>query len=323
MAEAQGTKKGGAGKAEEPSYRFRTILPDRLDVDFVGKRRLFLILSIVLNLAAVVLFFTVHFNYGVDFTGGTAIRLRFDRPVTARALRRELRALSLRDLTVQDFGQHGKEFLLRFEVPEGQELGSVAERITQDLEQAHPDRKVEVLSVDSVGPKVANDLWWRGFWAVAFATAFMGIYIAVRFERSFGAGAVIALVHDVFITAGALMLSRFSFDLTSLAALLTVIGFSVNDTIIVYDRIRENVRRNPRRKLEDVVNQSINETLSRTLLTTGTALFVLIALFVFGGPGLRPFAFTLTVGFTTGTYSSIYIATPVVLFWTTGTKLAH
>ena len=306
-----------------PGLGFRTLLPADLSIDFVGKRRIFLILSTILNVGAIILFFVRPLNYGVDFTGGTSIRMRFAQPTTAVTLRQELQSLDLRDLTVQDFGEKGREFLLRFEIEEGEEMSSISESLTALLAgEASTGDDFEVLSVDSVGPKVGANLREMGFKAVLFATLFMGLYITFRFERSFGLGAVVALVHDVLITCGALMLAQLSFDLTTLAALLTVIGFSVHDTIIVSDRVRENVRRNPRGELADTINRSINETLSRTLLTTGTALFVLFALYFLGGKGLEPFAFTLLVGFVTGTYSSIYIAAPVVLFWADRSRLA-
>lgn len=306
-----------------PGSNFRTLLPLDMKIDFVGKRRAFLILSTVLNIAAIVMFFVRPLNYGVDFTGGTAIRLRFAQPTTAAELRTELAELQLRDLTVQDFGEQGREYLLRFEITEGAEMSSISETLGQLLRSNRGGEDAfEILSIDSVGPKVGANLRQQGFLAVLFATIFMGIYITLRFEPSFGLGAVVALVHDVFITTGALMLAQASFDLTTLAGLLTVIGFSVHDTIIVSDRVRENLRRTPKAELSDVINRSINETLSRTLLTTGTALFVLFALYFLGGKGLEPFALTLLVGFVTGTYSSIYIAAPVVLFWSNRSRLA-
>jgi len=321
MAEAQ-TKKTGA-KGPQAELNFRTLLPVDLEIDFVGKRKFFLILSTVLNLAAIALFFVQPLNYGVDFTGGTAIRLRFAETTTAANLRSELRTLALRDLTVQDFGEQGREFLLRFEIKEGDEMSSISDTLTSLLQENRGgERNFEILSIDSVGPKVGANLRQQGFLAVLFATIFMGIYITFRFEPSFGLGAVVALVHDVLITVGVLMLTQQTFDLTTLAALLTVIGFSVHDTIIVSDRVRENLRRNPKAALAATINRSINETLSRTLLTTGTALFVLFALYFLGGKGLEPFALTLLVGFITGTYSSIYIAAPVVLFWSDRSRLA-
>lgn len=312
-----------APQAPAQSLKFRELLPDNLNIDFVGKRRVFLVVSTILNVAAIALFLTIGLNYGVDFRGGTDIRVRFAEPTTAAAVRDELGGLDLHDLTVQDFGSQGKEFLLRFEVGDEAKMGSIAETLSGVFKQAHPQEGgFEILSTESVGPKVGAQLRQQGLLAVAFATICMGIYIALRFEWSFGLGAVIALVHDVLITIGALILAGLSFDLTTLAALLTVVGFSVHDTIIISDRIRETLRRNPKTDLESAINRSINETLSRTLLTTGTVLLVLVAMLLFAGAGLRPFAFTLLIGFITGAYSTIYIAAPIVLLWADRSKIA-
>lgn len=310
-----------APPAEPP--RFRELIRNDLNIDFVGKRRFFAALSTVLNLAALAALIFIGLNFGVDFRGGTDMRIRFTEPTSAAELRSELAPLDLRELTVQDFGVQGREFLLRFEVAEGEEMSSISETISTQLAKTHPgDGAFEILSVESVGPKVGAQLRQQALLAVIFATIAMGIYIALNFEWSFGVGAVIALIHDVMITIGALVVTQLTFDLTTLAALLTVVGFSVNDTIIISDRIRENLRRNPKAGLAAVVNRSINETLSRTLLTTGTVLLVLIALLALGGSGLRPFSFTLFVGFLTGCYSTIYIAAPIVLLWADRSKLA-
>jgi preprotein translocase subunit SecF len=299
------------------------LLPANVNFDFVGKRKFFLMLSSALNLLSIVLFFVWGVNFGIDFAGGTDVRARFAEPTTASALREDLAGIELPDLTVQEFGGQGKEFLLRFEPQTATAMNTVAESITAALGKRHTgDKAFEILSVESVGPKVGAELRRRGFLAVAFTTLFMGIYIAFRFELSFGIGAVIALAHDVLIVLLALVVSRTIFDLTTLAGMLTVIGFSVHDTIIVSDRVRENLRKLRRASLAEVINISINETLSRTILTTGTALLVLLALYFLGGPGLEPFAFCLIIGFLTGTYSSIFIAAPVVLFWSNRSKLA-
>lgn len=303
-------------------HKFTELLPADINLDFVGKRKFFLILSSVLNLLSILFLLVWGLNFGIDFAGGTDVRVRFKEPTTASTLRTDLGALDLPDLTVQEFGGQGKEFQLRFEPETATAMNTVAEKIKAALGQKHGDGGFEILSVESVGPKVGAELRQRGFLAVACTTIFMGIYIAFRFELSFGIGAVIALAHDVMIALLALVVSRTVFDLTTLAAMLTVIGFSVHDTIIVSDRVRENLRKMRRANLAEVINLSINETLSRTILTTGTALLVLLALYVLGGPGLQPFAFTLIVGFITGTYSSIYIAAPVVLFWSSRSKLA-
>jgi preprotein translocase subunit SecF len=169
--------------------------------------------------------------------------------------------------------------------------------------------------VEAVGPLVGQVLREKALLAISFATVMMGIYIWARFEWRFGVGAGVALLHDVLLTIAALIVWNYEFDLTVVAALLTVVGFSVNDTVIVSDRIRENMRKDRRSSLSSIINRSINETLSRTVLTTGTGLFVVLALFVLGGTVIHGFAFTLLVGFFVGTYSSIFIAMPVILFF--------
>ena len=299
------------------------ISPD-IDIDFVGKRYFFVALSTVINLAAIVLLLTVGLNYGVDFAGGSVVQIKFDKPTSGDQIRRALGQLELGEITVQDFGAKSQnQFLVRFE--KVRNIGSLGTRIEGALNEVYASRnQAHVLRVETVGAKVGHDLRVDGFLAVAVATIFMGVYIAWQFARvswSFGAGAVIALIHDVLLVSGALVLSRFEFDLTTLAALLTVIGYSVHDTIIVSDRIREDAAKRRRDPLESIMNRAINETLSRTILTSGTALTVLAALLALGGPILRPAAFTLFIGIITGTYSSIYIAAPVVLFWEHGHRI--
>lgn len=320
--ESRSGRERAAAAAPAQVHKFTELLSPNVNFDFVGKRKFFLILSSVLNVLSAILLVAWGLNFGIDFAGGTDVRVRFKDATTASALRQDLGSVDLPDLTVQEFGGQGKEFLLRFEPETATAMNTVAETIKATLAKSHTgDQAFEILSVESVGPKVGAELRRRGFLAVACTTIFMGIYIAFRFELSFGIGAVIALAHDVMIALLALVVSRTIFDLTTLAAMLTVIGFSVHDTIIVSDRVRENLKKMRRASLADVINLSINETLSRTILTTGTALLVLLALYFLGGPGLEPFAFTLIIGFLTGTYSSIYIAAPVVLFWSKQSKL--
>jgi preprotein translocase subunit SecF len=305
-----------AARADAKAMSFQLIRPD-IDIDFVGKRYFFVALSTLINIAAIILLITVGLNYGVDFVGGSVVQLQFKQPTDASRIRAALEPLGLGEVTVQDFGaaaQH--QYLARFEKVKN--VGSLGTRLTEQLDKAYPPGSARVLRVETVGAKVGHDLRRDGFMAVIFATVFMGIFIAWQFRNvswSFGAGAVIALVHDVLVVTGALVISRLEFDLTTLAALLTVIGYSVHDTIIVSDRIREDAAKRRREPIATIMNRAINETLSRTILTSGTAIAVLIALLALGGPILRPSAFTLLVGFITGTYSSIYIAGPVVLFW--------
>lgn len=297
------------------------LIPPDINLDFVGKRYFFVALSTAINLAAIFLLIFVGLNYGVDFAGGSVVQLKFDRTTTGDSIRQALGTLDLGEVTVQDFGSaRENQFLVRFE--KVRNIGSIGTRLEGALNQSYGDtNKAQVLRVETVGAKVGQDLRFKGFLAVAVATIFMGIYIALQFRGvswSFGAGAVIALIHDVLVVTGALVISHLDFDLTTLAAVLTVIGYSVHDTIIVSDRIREDASKRRREPLETIMNRAINETLSRTILTSGTALTVLASLLLLGGPILRPAAFTLFVGIITGTYSSIYIAGPVVLFWERG-----
>jgi preprotein translocase subunit SecF len=287
------------------------LLPHDINFDFVGKRRFFVLLSVVINLASIVLMLTWGFNYGLDFAGGTMIEVRFAQPTTSSAVQQAVGGLGLEDLTIQDIGHDGKMFLLRFKQTT-EDVGGMGPAV-QAAFAASFGPTFEVLRVESVGSRVSGDLRRKGFLAVTFSTLLMGAYIALRFEVRFGLGAVVALLHDVFVVSGALILTRLPFDLSVLAAMLTVVGFSVHDTIIVSDRVRENMRKMRRESLAAIINRSINETLSRTIITSGTALLVLLALFAFGGHVIRPFAFTLIIGFITGMYSTVYIAAPVVL----------
>jgi preprotein translocase subunit SecF len=295
---------------------FQIIRPD-IDLDFVGKRYFFVVLSSLINLAAIILLITVGLNYGVDFVGGSVVQLQFKTATDGGHIRSALQPMGLGEVTVQDFGAAERhQYLVRFATVKN--VGSLGKKLEAQLDKTYGAGAAQVLRVESVGAKVGRDLRRNGFMAVIFATVFMGLFIAWQFRGvswSFGAGAVIALTHDVLVVVGALVISRLEFDLTTLAALLTVIGYSVHDTIIVSDRIREDAAKRRREPIAAIMNRAINETLSRTILTSGTAIAVLIALLTLGGPILRPSAFTLLVGFITGTYSSIYIAGPVVLFW--------
>ena len=297
------------------------ISPD-INLDFVGKRYFFVLMSTAINIAAIVLLLTRGLNYGVDFAGGSIAQIEFKTKTNSDAIRSALAPLDLGEVTVQDFGKAGQSFLAGFRAVKN--IGSIGPKLEAALDKTYSPGVAKVVRVESVSAKVGSDLRRRGFLAVIIATVIMGVYIAIQFRRvswSFGAGAVIALIHDVLVVMGALVISQFQFDLTTLAAVLTVIGYSVHDTIIVSDRIREDASKRRREPIETIMNRAINETLSRTILTSGTAIAVLISLLAFGGPILRPSAFTLLVGFITGTYSSIYIAGPVVLFWEKGTRV--
>ena len=292
-------------------------------IPFTKYRRVAAILSTLVNIAVLALLFAKGPNLGVDFAGGTMVHLKFQQKVSIPEIRQALGKSALGDTVIQDFGQDGSnEFMVRLEKTSVQ-IGALGEDIRRGLANQFGQDSFEVRRVESVGPKVGKDLRERGTWSVIAAMIVMGVYIWVRFGFSFGArfglhfglGAVIALIHDVLVTVGALLVAQYEFDLTIVAALLTIVGFSVNDTVVICDRIRENMRKSRREGLESIINTSINETISRTILTTGTALMVLIALFFLGGGVIRPFAFALLVGFSSGVYSTIFIASPVILLW--------
>jgi preprotein translocase subunit SecF len=289
-------------------------------IPFTRYRKIGVILSTTVNLAVLILLFTKGPNLGVDFAGGTMVQVKFQQAVTISDIRRALQKINLGSSVIQDFGERGNnEYLIRLDKT-STEFGALGEQIKKSLTDQFGAGKFEVRRIESVGPRVGEELRFRGAMSVIAATVMMGIYIWFRFELRFGVGAVIALAHDVLVTVGALLLANYEFDLTVVAALLTVVGYSVNDTVIVCDRIRENMRKIKRESLESVINTSINETLSRTIITVSTAIMVLVALFFLGGAVIRPFAFTLLVGFFSGVYSTIFIASPVILLWEKGAK---
>ena len=287
-------------------------------IPFTRYRKIAVILSTAVNLAVLLFLFFKGPLLGVDFAGGTMVQLKFQQKVSIADIHRALETAKLGGGVVQDFGEPGaNEYLVRLDKT-AVELGALGEQVKKSFSEKFGAGKFEVRRIESVGPKVGEDLRFRGAMSVIAATIAMGIYIWLRFEFRFGLGAVIALVHDVLVTIGALLLANYEFDLTIIAALLTIVGYSVNDTVIVCDRIRENMRKIRRESLESIINTSINETLSRTIITVSTAIMVLIALYFLGGAVIRPFAFALLVGFFSGVYSTIFIASPVILLWEKG-----
>lgn len=290
---------------------------------FTRYRKIAFLISTVLNAAVLIALFVKGPNLGVDFAGGTIIQVKFHQKLTIPEIRNALDKVNLGSGVIQDFGEPGSnEYLIRLEKTDT-EIGALGEQVKKVLAEKFGADKLEVRRIESVGPQIGEDLRFRGTMSVIVATIMMGIYIWIRFGGAFGArfgllfgaGAVIALIHDVLVTVGALMLANYEFDLTVVAALLTIVGFSVNDTVVICDRIRENLRKIKRETLESIINTSINETLSRTILTTGTALLVLASLYFLGGEVIKPFAFALLVGFISGVYSTIFIASPVILLW--------
>ncbi len=282
--------------AETPApvqHRFFELIPPGTRIDFVGLRFKMLLLSWTTIAVGLAWAYVGGINWGIDFVGGTMVHVKFAAPTPIGDVRAALLKPELGEALVQDVGRAGNEFQIRVRGAEKGGSSSVSDAIKADLREKFGEGTYDVLRVETVGPKVGKDLGRSATLAVLAATLVMGVYIALRFELRFGVGAAIALLHDVLMTVGALAIARMEFD---------------------PDRIRENMKKMRRESLATVMNISINETLSRTLITSGTAILVTAALFVLGGPVIHSFAFALLVGFIVGTYSSIYVASPVVLY---------
>lgn len=311
MAREAAKKTESAGPSTPP--HFFTLIPDNPGIDFVKLALPATIVSLVV-IAIGLVSIVMHggLKYGIDFAGGTMIEIRFPQATSVADVRAAIDLPEVHEAMVQDMSD--REFQIRVLAASDQDPSVAAEAARVGLEKKFGEGTYDVLRIESVGPKVGRDLWRDALLSVVAATIMMGIYIAFRFDFRFGVGAALALVHDVAITLGALSLAGIEFDLTTVAALLTIVGFSVNDTVIISDRIRENLHARKKEPLEDIINLSVNETLSRTIITNGTAILVTIVLFALGGAVIHSFAFALLVGFIAGTYSSIFIASPIVLF---------
>jgi preprotein translocase subunit SecF len=336
------------------------IKPD-VNIDFIGNRKFAFVFSLILILISIgTLIYHGGPLYGIDFSGGTLIQVRFDQPVPVAQIKEGLSRMDLSQASVQQFGEEGtSEYLIHTDASGITDKG-FNDTLRQDLTEATGTAS-EIRRVEMVGPQVGRDLREKALKAMFYALLFITVYISGRFELKwllsavlavaligavyvfglfqvsipvlilmalivtlvmfwflnlkFAMGAIVALIHDVTITVGVFSLFNKEFTLPIIAALLTIIGYSLNDTIIVFDRIRENTKKLNKNPLGTIINRSINETLSRTLLTSGTTLVVVIALFVLGGGIIHDFAFALLVGIMIGTYSSIYVASPILLAW--------
>jgi len=288
------------------------------NINFVGSMKLSFFISlamIIISIASLILHNGP--NLGIDFAGGTLVEVKFKEDTTADTIRSALNTVNLGNSVIQRFGYKGdNEFLIKTEKTSS-ELKGLSDMIEEALSTAYPAGAFEIWRVEVVGPKVGKDLREKGMLAMIYAMIGILIYITWRFEFRYAVGSIIALVHDVTITVGIFSLLNKEFTLPIIAALLAIIGYSLNDTIVVYDRIRENLRTQRRQSLGETINGSINQVLSRTVLTSGTSLLVVAALFFLGGAVIHDFAFALLVGIIVGTYSSIFIASPTILAWET------
>jgi preprotein translocase subunit SecF len=283
--------------------------------DFIGKKKITLWIStaaILLSFASIL--YHGGLRYGVDFAGGLLIQIKFSKPVSISEVRNALEMTGSKEAMVQAFGGEN-EFLIRVEKSSA-DLDAMSKSIQTSLQQQFKDKTLEIRRAEVVGPKVGKDLKTKALWAVGLSFLGILIYVAFRFHQfAYGLGGIVALFHDVIVVYGAISIANVEYSLNILAVVLTIIGFSINDTIVIFDRVRENIKKIRKENLEKVMNVSINETLGRTILTSGTVMMVVLILFFFGGEVIHDFTFALIVGLVTGTYSTVYIASPVVLFW--------
>ena len=295
------------------------LVPQDTNIDFFKYRYATFGVSVVAMIASLILWLVVGLNFGIDFRGGTTLRTESTVAVDVGAYRDAIQPLGLGDVSISEvfdpsFGADKHVAMIRVQAQEGQE--SVAADTVNLIETAlqEVDSSIRFTSVESVGPKVSGELIQTAFIAVGVSLAAILFYIWLRFEWQFSVGAVAALFHDVVLTVGIFSLLQIRFDLATIAALLTIIGYSINDTVVIFDRLRENLRKYKTMPLQEVMNLSVNETLSRTLMTSGTTLLALIALLVLGGDVIRGFVFAITWGVVVGTYSSVYVAKNIVLW---------
>jgi preprotein translocase subunit SecF len=285
------------------------LIPSDTHVPFVKFQRLFVGISLVAMVGSLLLFAFQGLNFGIDFRGGTLIEIKTEGPADISDLRNKLSVLGLGDIQIQTFGAPD-DVLIRVQEQPG---GERAQQEVVDKMRVALGDNVDYRRVEVVGPTVSQELIESGILAVVLSLFGVLAYIWVRFEWQFALGAIGALVHDVVLTIGVFSLLQLDFNLSIIAAVLTIVGYSLNDTVVVYDRVRENLRKYKRMELSELIDLSVNDTLSRTLMTSGTTLLALIALYIFGGEVIRGFVFAMIWGVVIGTYSSIFIAAPALI----------
>lgn len=289
------------------------IFPDTLNIRFMSMSMVGVILSTILIVGSIFLISTRGLNFGIDFTGGMMIEVKIEPAPNVVSLREQLNALNLGDVSIQQFGSPNDILIRTPEQAGGEDAQKAAENSIRDVLGALEDSNVDYRRVEFVGPQVGSELIEAGLYAVILSLLGIMAYVSFRFEWQFGAAAIFALIHDVVSIVGFFALTQKSFDLATLAAILTIAGYSINDTVVIFDRVRENIRKYKKMPLDELINKSLNETLSRTILTSFTTLLALGALYLFGGEVIRGFVDALIVGIVIGTYSTIFIATPLLL----------
>lgn len=298
------------GKIANRGYRF----------DFVGLSPLFGGLSALLTVLSLVLIFTKGLNYGIDFAGGTEIQVEYSQSVDAGKVRDFTEEIGFKSPSVQSIGEGEKVFVIRTDTVQGANeketnrlLNETMDKFTHGLSKAFPDQEAKILRVDTVGPQIGDELKRNGLLAGFYSLLLILIYIGLRFDYQYAPGAVICLFHDCVVTLGVFSLVNQEVNIQTVAAVMTLIGFSLNDTIVNYDRIRENMPLYRDRDLRWIINRSVNDVLSRTLLTSFTTFISIIVLYFMAGGVIRDISFTLGIGMVIGTYSSVYVAAPMLL----------
>jgi len=286
-------------------------LKEKTEFNFMGKRKIAAIFSLILIITAISSLVMQGLNFGIDFTGGTMIELAYQETADLDKIRTTLEQSGYEDAIVQNFGSV-HEVLIRLPVIESENMAELSNQVVLTLQNA-TSTSIDVRRVEFVGPQVGEELTEQGGLAMLYALIGILIYVSLRFEYRFAIGSVVALIHDVLLTLGVFSVFQIEFDLTVLAAILAVIGYSLNDTIVVFDRVRETFLRMRKGNSEEIVNRALNDTLSRTLMTSITTLLVVLSLFTFGGEVIHAFSIALLLGIVVGTYSSIYIASNAVL----------
>ena len=285
------------------------LIPANVNLSFIPKRKMFMAFSALLVAASVFMFLSKGLNYGIDFKGGIMLEVRTEKAANIAGMRTTLGDLGLGEVSLQEFGQP-TDVLIRIQRQDG---GERAQQEAVNTIKAALGSSVEYRRTEFVGPKVSDELFWDGLTAVGLAVLAILMYIWFRFEWQFGLGAVVALSHDVITTIGIFALMGFEFNLSTVAAVLTIAGYSINDTVVVFDRVRENLRKYKKMPFPELLNNSINQTLSRTVITSITTMLALLALYFLGGEVIRDFSFAMIWGVLIGTYSSIFLAVPILL----------
>ena len=282
------------------------------NINFVSQFKKANIISIILFILSMLLVFFKGLNYGIDFKGGTLIELRTEKSIKASSIRDTLSSMNLGDVNVKKFGKDG-DYLIKVEQKESNNnklIPEIKKKLTDNL-----NAEIDFRRVENVGPKVSAELLESSIIAISLALAAMLFYIWIRFEWQFSVGSIIALFHDVIITLGIFSLLSLEINLSIIAAVLTIVGYSMNDTVVIYDRIRENLFKYTKISISDIANLSINETLARTIITSVTTLLALVSIYTLGGEILRGFSFAMILGVIIGTYSSIFVASPILKFF--------